>query len=254
MVGTRRQLANAWMAHQQIELLKGQLIETQANLALTEIMLAQTQEELTQTQTELTHARKLATIDPLTQLFTQTVFDRDLVATINTYLHDEGHEPVVVGFIDLDGLKAVNDTRGHQAGDDMINSYATKMRAALRTGDRFYRRGASGDEFMLIVETHDPQMFRHRIKLYQDLFDLPVKGPEPQTSFSIGYAVIDAQFLASHYPGTPRKEINAACVAKTLADIADQDMYQNKHVVRKTARGQVNDPMNSAIPTPPPAP
>ena len=53
--------------------------------------------------------------------------------------------------IDLDDLKTVNDTRGHQVGDECLQTLARALGQSFRGGDRAYRVG--GDEFAVIV--HD---------------------------------------------------------------------------------------------------
>ena len=57
------------------------------------------------------------------------------------------HTTVMLLFIDLDGLKAINDTHGHKAGDDAIQAAARALRGATRTGDVVARLG--GDEFLI---------------------------------------------------------------------------------------------------------
>ena len=54
-----------------------------------------------------------------------------------------------VALIDLDGLKEINDTCGHDAGDDALAATASALRAALRDGDLVARLG--GDEFAILV-------------------------------------------------------------------------------------------------------
>jgi diguanylate cyclase (GGDEF)-like protein len=54
-----------------------------------------------------------------------------------------------VAVIDLDGFKAVNDTHGHEAGDTVLNHFATVCRARLRRQDRLGRTG--GEEFLLLL-------------------------------------------------------------------------------------------------------
>ncbi len=51
---------------------------------------------------------------------------------------------------DVDGFKAINDSRGHAAGDDVLRSMAALLRAAAPSGGRAFRIG--GDEFALVFE------------------------------------------------------------------------------------------------------
>ncbi|WP_439957794.1 diguanylate cyclase [Micromonospora echinofusca] len=56
--------------------------------------------------------------------------------------------------IDVDGFKSVNDTYGHQAGDQVLVGLARALQGALRHGDELYRTG--GDEFVAVVEVGQP--------------------------------------------------------------------------------------------------
>ena len=53
---------------------------------------------------------------------------------------------LVIGFLDVDGLREVNDTRGHLAGDELLRAVAFNLQASLRSYDVFMRFG--GDEFV----------------------------------------------------------------------------------------------------------
>ncbi len=57
--------------------------------------------------------------------------------------------PLALAFIDLDNFKSVNDTYGHEAGDQLLVGAAERIRASLRTGDMLARWG--GEEFILIM-------------------------------------------------------------------------------------------------------
>jgi diguanylate cyclase (GGDEF)-like protein len=86
--------------------------------------------------------------DPLTRLPNRTLFfDR-----LRQALRRVGRAGTVLAvmFLDLDGFKAVNDARGHGAGDDLLVAAGEALLAALRGGDTAARVG--GDEFVVLCE------------------------------------------------------------------------------------------------------
>ncbi|MGV4792202.1 putative bifunctional diguanylate cyclase/phosphodiesterase [Rhizobium sp. F40D2] len=100
------------------------------------------------------HARQLALHDVLTDLPNRALFamrfDECLAETRNSV------ERSAVALLDLDRFKAVNDTFGHAAGDELIRMAAERIRAILRPGDTLARLG--GDEFALLlrdIKDHD---------------------------------------------------------------------------------------------------
>ena len=58
-------------------------------------------------------------------------------------------QSLAVVYLDLDGFKAINDTHGHNAGDQLLIALATRMKLALREGDTLARIG--GDEFVAVL-------------------------------------------------------------------------------------------------------
>lgn len=85
--------------------------------------------------------------DPLTDLPNRALFTQRVQQAISgRRASDRG---TAVLFIDLDGFKAVNDTIGHQAGDELLVEAARRLQAAVRHGDTAARLG--GDEFAALI-------------------------------------------------------------------------------------------------------
>ena len=99
---------------------------------------------------ELSHQ---ATHDELTGLLNRRAFERHL----GDYLRRAHSENSVhaLCFIDLDQFKIVNDTQGHEVGDQLLRQVAEHLGEHLRKGDLLARLGA--DEFGLILDRCDPQ-------------------------------------------------------------------------------------------------
>jgi diguanylate cyclase (GGDEF)-like protein len=96
---------------------------------------------------KLVELERAALTDSLTGLGNHRSFYEDINKEIARRVRDGSCFGLVM--IDLDGLKQINDSLGHQAGDEHIRAVAACLRATLRAGDGAYRTG--GDEFMVLL-------------------------------------------------------------------------------------------------------
>ncbi|MDQ0907442.1 diguanylate cyclase (GGDEF)-like protein/PAS domain S-box-containing protein [Streptomyces canus] len=85
--------------------------------------------------------------DPLTDLPNRALFTRRVQQALSGRRSSDRGTAVL--FIDLDGFKAVNDTIGHQAGDELLVQAARRLQDAVRYGDTASRLG--GDEFAALI-------------------------------------------------------------------------------------------------------
>ena len=93
----------------------------------------------------------LAYHDSLTGLPNRNLLADRTVLAMNRALRNG--KPFALLYLDIDGLKAVNDTAGHAAGDEFVRAVARALQRALRKRDTIARLG--GDEFVVIVEEID---------------------------------------------------------------------------------------------------
>ena len=111
--------------------------------------------------TSLAHEKNLATVDPLSGMLNRRGLESltpQLIA-----LGISKRVPVFALFVDIDGLKEVNDIHGHEFGDQVIIATANAITAAVRTDDLIARWG--GDEFVIlgIGEPWQPEVLTERI-------------------------------------------------------------------------------------------
>lgn len=93
------------------------------------------------------HLQQLATTDTLTGIFNRRRFNELLEADIAR--HQRYHSPLSLIFFDIDHFKQVNDTYGHQAGDQVLVQLTALVSGSIRTTDALARWG--GEEFIILT-------------------------------------------------------------------------------------------------------
>jgi len=161
----------------------------------------------------------LSRTDPLTGLFNRSQLFVTLEQEVSrTRRSDRGF---CLLMIDLDGLKAINDTGGHLRGDHVLRSLGTVISGSIRTVDSAYRYG--GDEFVVLLPETDivgAFVVAEKIRVGAEELELTL-GADSQASVSIG--------LVSHpEDGLSAEELMAA---------ADRAMYQAKSLGKNQISG-----------------
>ncbi len=154
---------------------------------------------------------KRAQYDDLTLLPNRRLFTQQLEKAIGR--SQRSKRPLAVLFIDLDRFKSVNDTLGHDIGDELLRQVADRLNKNLRIGDFSGRWG--GDEFIVCLEDFGEQRnaaaaAQKLVLVLSEKYD--VCGSEVYATPSIGISI---------YPGSGEQ-------ADRLIKAADLAMYQAK--------------------------
>jgi diguanylate cyclase (GGDEF)-like protein len=150
-----------------------------------------------------------ANTDPLTGLGNLRALQRQLANLLD--VHKRYRHPVAVLLMDIDGLKRINDSFGHPAGDRVLMQVAMSLRRSIRSVDTAARIG--GDEFCVLLPEQDLKSAAKLAARLATAIEEEVAAPgEPNISVSIGVA-------AAPEHGDE---------AEGLIDTADRAMYRAK--------------------------
>jgi len=133
--------------------------------------------------------RHLAYYDALTGLPNRALFN-DRLSQALAHSRRRGSRGVAIMFLDLDRFKTINDTLGHEVGDDLLRAVAGRLSDALREGDTVARLG--GDEFLFLLPGVDDVEGAARVgQKIVELFYAPfnVQDHELHVTTSVGISL-----------------------------------------------------------------
>lgn len=171
---------------------------------------AEAEQRLADQATRIRYLETLSTTDELTGLLNRRGFDDALQrALANAERHGETG---LIAYIDLDGFKTINDTRGHAAGDTVLFAVAGLLREHARQTDVIARLG--GDEFAILFARADVPGLKGRLRALNRMLNSAVVsagGADVRLAASMG--------LVPYGPGSD---------AGALIGEADAAMYRKK--------------------------
>lgn len=144
---------------------------------------------------------RIAYIDYLTNIYNRNALERDLIKC-------QDQENTYYFLADLNGLKLVNDTIGHSAGDKLLQDFARLLAESVGDNGRSYRQG--GDEFAVLYNKNAQALIQDlekRCRIYNQSCVVPI-------SYAIGYCRLENE---------------------EFRDVADQMMYEDKRRKKQAA-------------------
>lgn len=152
-----------------------------------------------------------STHDPLTQLRNRRSYDADLAA--ETARAKRYGRPLTLALLDLNGFKAVNDSLGHPAGDEVLRATGAALLRSTRVVDRCFRIG--GDEFAILI----PETGRQPAVEMLARMMVEIAAVKPGISASAGLVELE--------PWMKAEDLHAA---------ADEALYADKNEYQRFAR------------------
>lgn len=150
--------------------------------------------------------------DALTEVYNRRAGMNYFTEMVNTSYMNTDELSVI--FIDVDGLKQINDSLGHEFGDDLLVSIVNIILEEIRDDDLFMRLG--GDEFLLVINRIGLTGSSHVMKRIEERIESENQDNEKPFIMSISYGI------------TSTYEENTHDVTE-LMRIADEKMYEQKN-------------------------
>jgi diguanylate cyclase (GGDEF)-like protein/PAS domain S-box-containing protein len=155
--------------------------------------------------------------DSLTGLYNRIYFEEEI-----SRIEKGRYDTVGILSCDVDGLKLVNDTLGHDQGDQLLRTAARVIRECFREGDLVARIG--GDEFsVLLPDTTEPAAENACQRIQEAVASYNATNPQLPLSISVGFAINDGAYRN----------------LKDLFKEADNHMYRKKLYGTKSIRSTI---------------
>ena len=156
--------------------------------------------------------------DYLTGVFNRKKFDAYLDEKIASADEKKTFSAILM---DMDHFKTINDTYGHESGDDALQLCVKLLRKCLRSKDFIARYG--GDEFYIILDTSEPSALEGIVSRIQDCIESYNESGQQsyKLEFSIGYAVYD---------------FRSGMQAEEFKKLLDKKMYEDKQSNKERER------------------
>lgn len=157
----------------------------------------------------MSRLQRLSMVDELTGLLNRRGFLE--IARQHLKIAQRSQRPLVLFFIDLDGLKIINDQFGHRSGDQALRKVAAILRATFRSSDVLARLG--GDEFTVLAINAEDGGDKMSARLRAHLSEHNLNNPAFPLSLSLGFSLYN-----------PASKIQI----EDLLDLADRQLYIEK--------------------------
>jgi len=163
--------------------------------------------------------------DTLTGTYNRAYFENEI-----NRLNDKSMLPVTIIVADIDNLKFINDTMGHDTGDKLLIECARILQSSVRDNDRIARIG--GDEFIIILpQTDQDTGLNVAGRISQNITQFREDNPEIPLSISLGTATA----------------INLKKPLMETYKTADNEMYRDKLAKSSKSRGDVIDTLINTL-------
>jgi len=189
---------------------------------------------------ELEYLKQQIGIDPLTGAHTAPVFERELEQSLRIIRGEveskragEKTPKVQLISIDIDKFKDVNDTFGHQAGDEVLKKVVGILRSSVRSGDIVARLGGGADELFVLLQNANEEVALRKAEEFRAKIENLTFDADANLKVTASFGVVSSE---------------SSTDATLLKKFADDALYNAK----KAGRNQVmvyKEGENESLPT-----